>query len=212
MLATATVFRSTSKAATCLRASFAGSSRWAITNLSDSESAARIWPCSSAGKEERMRSTAFAAEVELRVPRTMWPVSAAVRASETLSLSRSSPITMTSGSSRSAARSARAKDWVSLPTSRWLTRQFLNGCTNSTGSSMVRTWSWRVSLKRFTSAARVVDLPEPEGPQTITSPWWYSAISARCAGRPISAIVGGRSGMTRKTPFMPCWSTKTLAR
>ena len=114
MLATATVFRSTSKPATCLRASFAGSRRWAITNLSDSESAARTCPCSSAGKEDRMRSTAFAAEVELRVPRTMWPVSAAVRASETLSLSRSSPITITSGSSRSAARSARAKDWVSL--------------------------------------------------------------------------------------------------
>ena len=119
-----------------------------------------------------MRSTALAAEVELRVPRTMWPVSAAVRASDTLSLSRSSPITITSGSSRSAARSARAKDCVSLPTSRWLTRQLLKGWTNSTGSSMVITWSCRVSLKRFTRAASVVDLPEPDGPQTITSPWW----------------------------------------
>ena len=61
-----------------------------------------------------MRSTAFGAEVELSVPSTMWPVSAAVSASETLSLSRSSPITITSGSSRRAARSARANDWVSL--------------------------------------------------------------------------------------------------
>ena len=107
--------------------------------LSDSESDARICGCSSAGKLERMRSMAFGALVELSVPRTMWPVSAAVSASEIDSLSRSSPMTMTSGSSRSAARSARANEPVCVPTSRWLTRQFLNGWTNSTGSSIVRT-------------------------------------------------------------------------
>ncbi len=106
--------------------------------LSDSESEARICGCSSAGKLERMRSIAFGALVEFNVPRTMWPVSAAVRASETDSLSRSSPMTITSGSSRSAARNARANDSVCDPTSRWLTRQFLNGWTNSTGSSIVR--------------------------------------------------------------------------
>ena len=78
-----------------------------MTYLSDSESEARIWGCSSTGKLEMRRSIAFGALVELSVPRTMWPVSAAVRASATVSLSRSSPMTMTSGSSRSAARSAR---------------------------------------------------------------------------------------------------------
>ena len=187
----ARVFFSTSKQATCLRCSLAGSSRWAITNLSDSESAVRTWPCSSAGKDEMRRSTAFAAEVELRVPSTMWPVSAAVRASETLSLSRSSPITMTSGSSRSAARSARAKDWVSEPTSRWLTRQFLNGCTNSTGSSMVRTWSWRVSLKRLTRAARVVDLPDPDGPAHDDQPLVVVGDLGEVAGQ---ADLGDRRG------------------
>jgi hypothetical protein len=81
MLATATVLRSTSKAATCLRGSFDGSRRCAITNLSDSDSAARTWPCSSTGNDASTRSTALCAEVELSVPSTMWPVSAAVSAS-----------------------------------------------------------------------------------------------------------------------------------
>ena len=46
------------------------------------------------------------------VASTRWPVSAAVSASEIVSRSRSSPITITSGSSRSAARSARANEPV----------------------------------------------------------------------------------------------------
>ena len=87
----------TSNAATWLARCVDGKSRCAMTYFSDSESDARICGCSSIGKLEMMRSIAFGALVELSVPRTMWPVSAAVSASETLSLSRSSPITMTSG-------------------------------------------------------------------------------------------------------------------
>ncbi len=49
-----------------------------------------------------MRSTVFAALDVCSVPKTRWPVSAAVRASEMVSRSRISPTRMTSGSSRSA--------------------------------------------------------------------------------------------------------------
>ena len=56
------------------------------------------------------------------------------------------------------------------PTSRWLTSDFLLPCMNSIGSSTVMMWSARVSLTRSMSAASVVDLPEPVGPVTSTSP------------------------------------------
>ena len=53
------------------------------------------------------------------VASTKWPVSAAERAVAAVSWSRSSPITITSGSSRSAALTPSAKEGVSDPTSRW---------------------------------------------------------------------------------------------
>jgi hypothetical protein len=89
-----------------------------------------------------------------RVASTKWPVSAAESASEMVSRSRSSPITMTSGSSRSAARSARAKEPVCACTQRWFTRHRFEGWRYSMGSSMVRMCSRRSSLIRLTSAAR----------------------------------------------------------
>ena len=87
------------------------------------------------------------------VASTKWPVSAAVIASEIVSRSRSSPITITSGSSRRAARSARANDSVWRFTLRWFTTQRFDGCRYSIGSSIVRMCSARSSLIRFTSAA-----------------------------------------------------------
>ena len=47
---------------------------------------------------------------------------------------------MTSGSSRSAARSARSNESVSKPTSRWFTTPTLCVCTYSIGSSIERMW------------------------------------------------------------------------
>ena len=47
---------------------------------------------------------------------------------------------MTLGAWRRAARRARAKVWVSLPTSRWLMVDLLCGCRYSIGSSMVMMW------------------------------------------------------------------------
>ena len=77
---------------------------------------------------------------------------------------------MTSGSCRSTCLSALAKLCVSWPTSRWLTSDCLFVCRNSIGSSTVTMWSARVRLTRSISAASVVDLPEPVGPVTRTSP------------------------------------------
>src|SRR5215831_12302676 len=101
-----------------------------------------------------------------RVAKTRWPVSAAVSAVEIVSRSRISPRRITSGSWRSAARSALAKSVASTPISRWLTMQRLWRCTNSIGSSIVRMCSARVRLISSIIAASVVDLPEPVGPVT----------------------------------------------
>ena len=84
-----------------------------------------------------------AAELVCRVPKVKWPVSAMRNADSMVSRSRISPISTTSGSSRSAARKASLKDLVSECTSRWFTRQLLFWCTNSIGSSIVMIWSCR---------------------------------------------------------------------
>ena len=98
------------------------------------------------------------------VPSTRCPVSLAASAMRTVSVSRSSPTTMTSGSSRSDALSAVANDSVCVPTSRWLIIAFLRGCRNSTGSSTVMTWCVVSRLTMSTIAASVFVLPWPVGP------------------------------------------------
>jgi len=113
--------------------------------------------------------------VVCKVASTKWPVSAAVIAAEIVSRSRISPTRMTSGSWRSTRLSAAAKLWVSSPTSRWFTYAFLLRCMNSMGSSSVMMWSGRVALMWSIIAASVVDLPEPVGPVTKTSPRGRSA-------------------------------------
>ncbi len=70
-----------------------------------------------------MRSIVCGALWVWSVAKTRWPVSAAVSAVEIVSRSRISPTRITSGSWRSAARSASAKLGVSGPISRWLTMQ-----------------------------------------------------------------------------------------
>jgi hypothetical protein len=79
---------------------------------------------------------------------------------------------MMSGSSRRAARRARAKELVCRPTWRWFTTHDFEGWMYSIGSSMLMMWSWRASLTMLSSAARVEDLPQPAGPVSSTRPWW----------------------------------------
>src|SRR5918993_1309981 len=102
-----------------------------------SDSWVRICDCWCDGNTSMMRLIVDDAELVCSVPNVRWPVSAMRSAASTVSRSRVSPISTTSGSSRSAARRALVKLWVSLCTSRWLTMQPLCWCRYSIGSSMV---------------------------------------------------------------------------
>ena len=133
-----------------------------------------------------MRLIVCAAELVCRVAKVRWPVSAMRSADSTVSRSRISPISTTSGSCRSAERSAFAKLWVSACSSRWLTMHFLWLCRYSTGSSMVTMCSLRSRLTLSSMAASVVDLPEPVGPVTRIRPRGFSHSFSTTAGRPSS--------------------------
>ena len=112
-------------------------STWLMTPLSPSASIVRICCCRSAGNWLMMRSIVAGADEVCSVPNTRCPVSAVSTAIATVSRSRISPTSTTSGSSRRAARSASLNESVCGPTSRWLIRQPLFSWMNSRGSSMV---------------------------------------------------------------------------
>ena len=78
-------------------------------------SASRTCCCWYGGKKSITRFTVSVASCVCSVDITRWPVSAAARAARTVSVSRISPIRITSGSWRSAARSADRKSAVSMP-------------------------------------------------------------------------------------------------
>ncbi len=140
------------------------------------------------------------------VENTRCPVSAAESAVRTVSSSRISPIRITSGSWRSTRRSARAKEAVSMPTSRWLIAERLSWWTNSIGSSIVTMWRLRVSLMWSIIAASVVDLPEPVAPASRTMPRSSSASVRTAGGSRSSSIVLMRCGIARHTrDVVPRW-------
>ena len=142
-------------------------------------SCVRIWCCWWDGNTSMMRSTVCGASWVWSVPKTRWPVSAAVIASEMVSRSRISPTRITSGSWRSTCLRAWAKLLVSWLTSRWLTMHFLWVWRNSIGSSTLIMCSLLVSLILSIIAANVVDLPLPVGPVTRTRPRGFSVIPRR---------------------------------
>ena len=160
-----------------------GSRAWQMIPSSTSESWERICPCWWAGKTSMMRLIVCAAELVCRVAKVRWPVSAMRSAASTVSRSRISPISTTSGSCRSAERRAAVKLWVSALTSRWLTMDFLWLCRYSTGSSMVTMCSARSRLILSIIAASVVDLPEPVGPVTRIRPRGFSHSRSMIVGR-----------------------------
>ena len=130
-----------------------------------------------------------------------------------VSRSRSSPIRMTSGAWRRVFFSAASQPSVSMPTSRWVTMQFLCACTNSTGSSMVMMWPWECSLRWSTIAASDVLLPEPVAPTKITSPRLESATSFRILGMPSPSSVGSTWAIVRQTmPTWPCWRNALMRK
>src|SRR5258708_40324171 len=119
---------------------------------------------------------------------------------------------MTLGAWRRAAGRARAKVWVSEPTSRWLMVAFWWGWRYSMGSSMVMTWMLFSELILLMMAARVVDFPEPVGPVTRTIPFRSFAISLSWDGIPSSSMLGTRFGITRSAiEKQPRWEN-TFAR
>ena len=198
-LATAGVFMRTSIARARPAPSARGTSCCETIPRSDSLTMMRICSRWSTGKTSRRRSSVRAALAVWSVPRTRWPVSEAVMASEIVSRSRISPTMMTSGSSRRAPRSAAPKDSVWVCTSRWFTWQPWGVKRYSIGSSKVMMCSWRVRFTSSTSAARVVLLPLPTEPVTRTSPFWYWVSILSCGGKLSSSIVRTLVWMIRKT-------------
>ena len=91
---------------------------WLQTAFSVIDSCMRICRCRASGKTSTRRSTESAADCVWSVPKTRWPVSAAVSAVSMVSRSRISPTRMMSGSSRRMARRPSAKLTVSRPISR----------------------------------------------------------------------------------------------
>ena len=108
----ATVATMISSAATRPFRSLVGSRICEITPWRASASCTRTCCCCAGGKASMMRSIVLGALFVWSVPKTRWPVSAAVSARLIVSRSRSSPTRMTSGSSRKAARKAAANDFV----------------------------------------------------------------------------------------------------
>ena len=152
------------------------------------------------------RSIVCGAELVWRVVKTTWPVSAAVSVVLIVGRSRFSPTMITSGSCRSALRSASAKLVVSAPTSRCVTAASPSVSRNSIGSSIVTMWTSRLAITSFMIAASVDDLPEPVGPVISTSPWRRSASSFRISGMPQSSSEGKTIGTRRKTAAsVPRW-------
>ena len=189
-----------------------GSSAWQRIPSKVSESCERTCGCWFGGKTSMMRLIVCAAELVCSVANVRWPVSATRSAHSIVSRSRISPISTMSGSCRSTERSAAGKERVSVPISRWLTRQRLWECRYSIGSSIVTMCDCRSRLILSIIAASVVLLPEPVGPVTSTRPRGRSASWETVSGRPSSWNDLISQGIVRKAaPTAPRW-LKTLAR
>ena len=129
------------------------------------------------------RLSVWVASVVCRVEKTRCPVSAALSAVSRVSMSRISPIRITSGSCRSTCRSAEANESVSLPTSRCEMFDCTSRWRNSIGSSIVMMFTRRFWFTWLIIDASAVDLPEPVMPVTSTSPRGLSEISSSTTGR-----------------------------
>ena len=160
---------------------------------------ARACCCWWGGKKSMMRLIVSEASTVWSVESTRWPVSAALSAVWTVSSSRISPTRITSGSWRRTRRSARLKDAVSWPTSRWLMIELRSRCRNSIGSSIVTMCLDIVRFMWSIIAASVVDLPEPVVPVSRMMPRSCSASWVTDSGRPSSSTALMITGMARMT-------------
>src|SRR5213595_861265 len=206
---TAAVLISTSDAGTRPWPSFFGTSRSDTTAASAVDRRWRISSCWCGGKNEITRLIVCVASVVCSVENTRCPVSAAFSAVSSVSISRISPIRITSGACRSTWRKAALNDSVSFPTSRCEMLARLSRCRNSIGSSIVMMLTRRFVLMWLIIAASAVDFPDPVTPVTSTSPRGRRPISSSTGGRFRSRIVLTSYGMARKAnATVPrCWYT-----
>ena len=87
----------------------------------------------------------------------------------------------------------------------------LGVCTNSIGSSMVMMWQARLELIRLIIAACEVDLPQPVGPVTSTSPRVSSVKLLTRPGSFSSSRVGIFLGMRRiVAPMALIWKWRLI--
>src|SRR5438093_621278 len=206
---TAAVLISTSDAGTRPFPSLRGTSRNDTIACNAVESRCRTSSCWCGGKNEITRLIVCVASVVCSVENTRCPVSAAFSAVSSVSISRISPIRITSGACRSTWRKAALNDRVSFPTSRCEMLARLSRCRNSIGSSIVMLLTRRFVLMWLIIAASAVDLPDPVTPVTRTSPRGRKPISSSTCGRFRSRIVLTSYGMARKAnATVPrCWYT-----
>src|SRR5882724_4112984 len=206
---TAAVLMSTSHAGTRPLPSLVGTRRSDTTASSDVASKLRTASCSYGGKNEITRLIVCVASVVWSVEKTRCPVSAAFSAVSSVSMSRISPIRITSGACRSTWRNAALNDSVSFPTSRCEMLARLSRCKNSIGSSIVMMLTRRFVLMWLIIAASAVDFPDPVTPVTSTSPRGRRPSSSSTVGRFRSRIVLTSYGMARKAnATVPrCWYT-----
>ena len=133
-------------------------------------------------------------------------MSAARRAIRIVSLSRSSPTRITSGSCRKACLSPCSNEGVSWPSSSCEIIAFWLVCMYSTGSSIVMILQRKELLIRSTIAARVVLLPLPVVPVSRVIPRSDSVMSRSTAGSFSSSSVRILSWMVRSTiAGVPRW-------
>src|SRR6058998_1457368 len=206
---TAAVLMSTSAAGMRPWPSLRGTSRSEITAWSALDRRWRTSSCWCGGKNEITRLIVCVASVVCSVENTRCPVSAAFSTVSSVSMSRISPIRITSGACRSTWRKAALNDSVSFPTSRCEMLARLSRCRNSIGSSIVMMLTRRFVLMWLIIAASAVDFPDPVTPVTSTSPRGRRPISSSTGGRFRSWIVLTSYGMARKAnATVPrCWYT-----
>ena len=122
----------------------------------------------------------------------------------TVSVSRISPTSITSGSWRSDSTSAALKLTASRPTCRWFTKHLADLWTYSIGSSIVIMCPSRRLFMLSIIVASVVDLPDPVGPVTTTSPSRSSQNSDILGGMPSSAKdLNDESSLRSATAWRP---------
>ncbi|OPY92217.1 MAG: hypothetical protein A4E73_01356 [Syntrophaceae bacterium PtaU1.Bin231] len=126
--------------------------------------------------------------------------------------SRSSPTTITSGSSRRTSVSPFSKEGMCVPSSRCSTKDCFEMNRYSMGSSRVTIWAARLRLISSMMAAIVVDLPVPVAPQISTRPERSSAICCSEGWRLRRWIVGMTPGSRRMARLSPRVALKTLSR